>query len=188
MRKIKDRHTLGVVAGIIGTIPKILIDEISLRKNISKRSYRHTAAGVWVNSQKEAMSWKGSFLGTIMDTGLSVMGAIVKLNYLSKYGRDNIILKGALFGTSFGAIITAILSGLSYNKVKPKDAASNLSYVFANCIYGITTALALAKLGDDSLFDSKPLNDYLKPTKSTTDEALTGKPQNSPVPKEVYLH
>ena len=66
MRKIKDRRTLRIVAGILGALPKIIIDEI-LRLDISKRSYRQTAAGVWVNSRKEAESWKGSILGTIMD-------------------------------------------------------------------------------------------------------------------------
>lgn len=174
MRKIKDRHTLGVVAGLIGTIPKIIIDEVSMRKKISERPYRETAAGVWVNSRKEAKSWKGSLLGTIMDTGLSMVGAIMKLNYLSKYGRDHLITKGAVFGIGFGAIITALLSGFSNNKVRPNDAASNLSYVFANGVYGIVTTLVLAKLGDDSLFDSKPLNDYVKPTEQTTYEIAAG--------------
>lgn len=172
--KIKDRHMLGIVAGILGCIPKILIDEISLRLGISKRAYRQTAAGVWVNSRKEAKSWKGSVLGTIMDGGLSILGAILKLGFLSRLGRDHIILKGALYGTAFGAIITAMLSGFSHNKVKPKDAASNLSYVVANCVYGIVTTLALAKLGDDSLFDVKPVNNYAKPTKLTTEEKKYG--------------
>ena len=56
------------------------------------------------------------------------------------------------------------------NKVKPKDAASNLSYVFSNMVYGLLTTFAAAKLGHDSLFDAPPLNDYLKPTEKTSEQ------------------
>lgn len=80
MEKIKDRHILGIVSGLCGSLVKIAIDEISLRKRISKRSYRETAAGVWVNSRREAKSWKGHILGGMMDAGLSMLGGIIKVN------------------------------------------------------------------------------------------------------------
>lgn len=170
MSKIKDRINLSILAGGIGTLVMTIIDEISSRMGLSKRSYRTTAAGVWVSSRKEAESWAGQLLGTLMNLGLSMVGALGFIKLLTKNGRDNIIAKGLFFGTSFGAIINGLLSGLASNKVKPKDAVSNLSYVFSNAAFGITTALIASKLGDDSLFDAEPQNDWVKPTEKTTEE------------------
>ncbi len=137
---------------------------------LSKRLYSETAAGVWVGSKHQAKSFNGHVLGTIMTLALAMMGGAVKVNILSKYGRDKIIPKGMMFGISFGAIITGLTSGFAMNKVKPKDANSNLSYVVASGIYGIVTAFLISKLGDDSLFDAKPQNDYIKPTIPTSEE------------------
>lgn len=170
MRKIRDRHVLGIVAGMTGFAVKTAIDEISTRSGYSERAFRHTAAGVWVNSRRQANSWKGGLLGATMDAGLCMVGGILKVNLLSKNGRDHILTKGAFYGMSFGAFVTAMLSGFSTNKVKPKDATSNLSYVFATAIYGIVTTVVVAKIGDDSLFDSQPVNDYVKPTETTTEQ------------------
>lgn len=174
MIKIKDRHVLGIVAGLCGFAVKTLIDEISTRYGFSERAYRHTAAGVWVNSRRQANNWKGGLLGAVMDAGLSMLGGVFKVMLLCKNGRDHLLLKGAFYGSTFGAIITAMLSGFSANKVKPKDAGSNLSYVFATTIYGIVCTFVAAKLGHDSLFDSQPINDYVKPSEKTTEQVKLG--------------
>jgi hypothetical protein len=170
MEKIKDRITLSILAGGIGTIFQLATDLISSRLGISQRSYRTTAAGVWVASRKQAESWQGQLLGTIMNLGLSMVGAFALIHLLTKNGRDKILTKGLFFGATFGAIINAMLSGLINNKVKPKDAASNLSYLASNAVFGVVTALVASKLGHDSLFDAQPLNDEIKPTEKTTEE------------------
>ena len=54
MFKIKDRVTLGIISGSAGNLVKTIIDELSLKKKISQRSFRSTAAGVWVNKKSEA--------------------------------------------------------------------------------------------------------------------------------------
>lgn len=176
MKKIKDRVTLCILAGGVGTLILMAVDQISSGLGISQRSYRTTAAGVWVSSRRQAESWQGQLLGTIMHTGLSMAGAFGLISLLTKYGRDKIILKGIFFGTSFGAVINAMLSGLANNKIKPKDAASNLSYVLSNAVFGVTTALVAAKAGHDSLFDAQPLNDQVKPTEETTEELNLHRP------------
>jgi len=148
----------------------LIVDRISYSIGLSKRLYAETASGVWVGSRRQAKSFSGHILGTIMTLALGMMGGAVKVGILSKSGRDKIIPKGLIFGISFGAIITGLTSGFAMNKVKPKDANSNLSYVAASGIYGIVTALLISKLGDDSLFDAKPQNDYIKPTIPTGEE------------------
>lgn len=174
MKKIKDRVLLGVFAGLLGNTAKTAIDEVSLRKKISQRSFRETAAGVWVSKRKEATSIQGQLLGGLFDFGMSSMGGIGITYLLSKTGRDHFVTKGIVSGVAIGSTITALLSALPNNKIKPKDAASNLSYMFAHAVYGVVTAGVVAKVGDHSLFDNEPLNDYL-PTDELTTEQKSGR-------------
>lgn len=167
---IKDRILLGVIAGFTGNLFKTIFDEISLRLKISQRSFRATAAGVWVSKKSEASNIKGQILGSIFDFGLASLGGIGIVYLLSRSGRDHLLVKGTLSGITIGSFITATLSAFPQNKVKPKDAASNLSYVAGHTVYGLIATAVAAKLGTPTLFDSKPLNDYLPPTDLTTEQ------------------
>lgn len=169
MVKIKDRNTLAIVTGFIGLAGTMLIDGFSRRANISKRSYREAAAGMFV-SKSEARNLGGQILGVVMTSAVSILGAKYIVSDMSKNGRDKILPKGILAGISIGAIATVVPNIAPKNSVKPKDAASNLSYVLANIVYGLLTTFAVAKLGHDSLFDTPPQNDYLKPTEQTTEQ------------------
>lgn len=170
MDKIKDRQYLGGIAGLAGGLCMVAIDRISYSLGVSKRLYSETASGVWVGSKRQAKSMGGQIFGTLMTLVLSMLGGVIKVSLLSRSGRDKLIQKGLMFGVSFGAIITGLNSGFAMNKLRPKDASSNLSYVFASGIYGIVTAVLIAKLGDDSLFDANPTNDNIEPTIPTKEE------------------
>lgn len=169
MEKIKDRNTLAIISGIIGQAGIILVDTVSRSAGLSKRSYREAAAGMFV-SKGQAQSVNGQALGVIMTAAVSILGAKYIINDMSKNGRDNLIPKGILAGIGIGAIATAIPNVVPKNSVKPKDAASNLSYVFSNMVYGLLTTFAAAKLGHDSLYDVPPQNDYLTPTEKTSEQ------------------
>ena len=170
MRKINDRIYLGMISGTVGFVAMTIIDIISSRMKISQRSYRTTAAGVWVSTRRQAEKWPGQLLGVMMHIGLSMVGGVSVVKLLTTFGRDKLVPKGLFFGATFGSIITSVLSGLSNNKVKPKDAWSNLSYMVSNFAFGLATIFTAAKLGDDLLFDTSPQNDYSKPTKQTTEQ------------------
>lgn len=169
MEKIKDRDTLSIVSGLIGLVGMTLIDGISRKAGLSKRSYREAAAGMFV-SKNEASSFTGQALGLIMSSAVSVLGANFIIKRMSQNGRDKLMSKGIVSGITIGAIATALPNVVPKNRVKPKDAASNLSYVFSNIAYGLLTIFAAAKLGHDSLFDVPPQNDYLKPTEKTSEQ------------------
>ncbi|MFZ5754644.1 MAG: hypothetical protein ACOY3J_10405 [Bacillota bacterium] len=170
MFKIKDRIVLGVVAGLAGNAIKMAIDEVSIKKKISQRSFRKTAAGVWVSKQSEATNIKGQILGGLLDFGMGILGGIASVYLLSKTGRDHIVTKGITSGITMGSFITFILGALPTNQVRPTDAASNLSYMASHAVYGLVTTAVAAKLGHPSLFDTKPQNDYLKPSEPTTEQ------------------
>jgi len=169
MQKIKDRVTLSIVAGLIGLVGLTLTDEISQRAKISKRSFRQAAAGVFV-SKKEAKKTTGQVLGIIMNSAVSIIGADYIIKRMSQNGRDKLFFKGITTGIIFGAIVTVIPNLAHWNKMKPKDAASNLSYVFSNMVFGLLATFTAAILGHDSLFDTPPQNNYLKPTELTSEQ------------------
>lgn len=174
MKKIKDRDTLSIVSGIIGLAGMMLTDGVSQKAKISKRSYRQAAAGVFV-SKSEAKNVWGQILGVIMNSAVSILGANYIIKRMSQNGRDKLISKGITSGIVFGAIATAIPNLAPWNKMKPKDAASNLSYVFSNIVFGLLATFSAAKLGHDSLFDPPPQNDYLKPTEKTSEQIKESK-------------
>ena len=174
MQKIKDRDTLSIVSGMIGLAGLMLTDEVSQKAKLSKRSFRQAAAGVFV-SKKEARNARGQLLGVIMNSAVSVLGANYIIKRMSQDGRDKLISKGISSGIIFGAIATVIPNLAPWNKMKPKDATSNLSYVFSNIVFGLLTTFSAAKLGHDSLFDTPPQNDYLKPTEQTSEQLKESK-------------
>jgi hypothetical protein len=63
-----------------------------------------------------------------------------------------------------------MMSASPTNKVKPKDAASNLSYMLSHAVYGVITAAIASKMGTSNLYDAGPRNDYLQPTLKTSME------------------
>lgn len=171
MNKIRDRVVLSVLAGVLGNAAKTLIDEVSLRAQISQRSFRETAAGVWVSKKSEASNPKGQVLGELLDIGMATVGAFGLMTLLSRTGRDHYPFKGALLGLIHGSAVSGIVSGLPQNKVRPKDAASNLSYMLSHAIYGLVAGVVMARLGHPSLFDVRPV-DYLAPTERTSEEQM----------------
>ncbi|MFZ5942846.1 MAG: hypothetical protein ACOYVD_01965 [Bacillota bacterium] len=167
---IKDRFFLGIISGLAGNLAKNIIDEISVKKKISQRSFRSTAAGVFVSNKSETQNIKGQILGGLFDFGMGSMGGVFIVEFLSRRGRDHLIIKGIATGISMGSLITFILNALPSNKVKPKDAASNLSYMLSHAVYGLVTIFTASILGHKSIFDTKPTNDYIPPTFETTEE------------------
>jgi hypothetical protein len=168
--KIKDRVVLGVVAGLIGNSIKMTVDEIFVKKKISQRSFRETAAGVWVSKRSEAVRTQGQILGGLLDFGMGIMGGIATTYWLPVTGRDHITIKGITSGIAMGSLITFVLGTLPQNIVRPKDAASNLSYMLSHSVYGLVTTAVAAKLGHPSLYDAQPQNDYLEPSEPTTEQ------------------
>ena len=173
MLKIKDRVLLGTIAGLVGNVVKTAFDEVLYKKKISQRLFRETAAGVWVSKKSEATNLNGQVLGGLLDFGMATLGGIGTVYLLSKTGRDHLITKGLISGVGMGSFINFILGTLPQNQVRPKDAASNLSYMLSHAAYGLITTAVAAKLGHPSLYDSQPLNNQLDPTEHITEQTET---------------
>ncbi|MGC7872450.1 hypothetical protein ACPUYX_13095 [Desulfosporosinus sp. SYSU MS00001] len=153
--RTKDRMLLGILAGSISFIIQSVFDYTSTKKGFSKRSYWTTAAGVWVNSRRQAKKWDGQLLGAWMTFGLNVMNGIFMVWAFTKVSLNKWPLKGAVLGSAFGATVNALLSGFENNKVAPKDGTSNLSYALTNILTGLVSASVIVNVGDKSIFNEK---------------------------------
>lgn len=171
MIKIRDRVLLAVVAGLAGDLAKTAVDEASLRLHISQRPYRIAATGPWLNNRKEASSLAGNIFGAMQDLGTSMLGSLGIINLLSRYGREHLVLKGLLSGISIGVLINFLIGAFPKNDIiiSPKDAASNLSYIVSHGVYGVVAAATASLLGDPSLYDVAPRNNYLPSTQQNLD-------------------
>jgi uncharacterized membrane protein len=161
MKKIQDSHVLGIVSGLIGGLGLIIFDKISYEFGISKRSYAQAASGMWVATRRQARSKGGNIFGVAMSLGLSAVGGVIMTDLISQKGTDKLITKGAFYGATYGAIVTALLSGFPKNKVKPKDATSNLSYVTSHVFYGIITTQLISRLGSSKIFNKPSSGDSI---------------------------
>jgi len=170
MKKINNRVYLSLISGVAGWLAFILTDIIFVKKGISKRSYQTIAAGIIVSSRRKAERWPGQFLGVLIEVGLCMVGGIAMVKMLTTYGRDKLVLKGLFVGLTFGKAVTTILNKISNKKVIPNDTMSNILYIISHAAFALASVFTATKLGDDSLFDTPPQNDYSKPTEKTTEQ------------------
>lgn len=107
MQEIKDRYLLSVVTGLLALIVVTAFDTTTKKLGFSKRSYRETAAGMFVSSRLGARSKNGKILGLIMNGVASILGAGLITSLLMKTGRDFYALKGIVSGITHGAFLMA---------------------------------------------------------------------------------
>lgn len=153
--KTKDRMLLSIFAGGLAFIVQSMIDYVSCKQGISKRSYWSTAAGVWVKSKRQAGKWNGQLFGAWMTFGLNAVNGIFMVWSLTKVGLKKWPIKGVLLGSITGGLTNALLSGFENNKVAPKDSNSALSYALTNAITGFVAAWVIVVFGDQSLFNER---------------------------------
>lgn len=153
--KTKDRMLLGIIAGGLVFIVQSLFDYVSVKNGISKRSYWTTAAGVWVNSRRQAGKWNGQLLGAWMSMGLNLLNGIFMVWMFTKVGLNKWAVKGVVSASAFGASVNALLSGFDHNKIAPKDSNSNLSYALTHIITGLVASWSIVTFGDKSLFNER---------------------------------
>ncbi|SHH15634.1 hypothetical protein [Desulfosporosinus lacus] len=153
--KTKDRMLLGILAGGLVFIVQSIFDYASVKNGISKRSYWTTAAGVWVNSRRQAGKWNGQLLGAWMTMGLNLLNGIFMVWMFTKVGLNKWAVKGVVSASAFGATINALLSGFDHNKVAPKDSNSNLSYALTHIVTGLVASWSIVAFGDKSLFNER---------------------------------
>lgn len=151
MLKIKDRVTLGIVAGILGNLVKQGLSFLFKELGLIKITAPDKAGGMFV-SKRKVKKPMGSVLGIIADFCIACKLSILLVYILSGTGKDNHILKGLSLGSSAWAIMYGFLSrigGTGFNIIRPRDS---LSGFVTHTVFGVAVAQLIVTLGDDSLF------------------------------------
>lgn len=149
MKKIKDRVLLGVIAGMLGSVPGRVLNKIEFEVGITDSRYEEMAAKLFV-SNKDAHSQRGKAVGKIANGLLTNAVGISTAYTLSATGRDYALLKGIGI-TSLAWLGIYGLSTQAQVRKSKKPLAALLSYM-DHIIFGATTALVVKNLGDESLF------------------------------------
>lgn len=174
MKKIKDRFILGSACALATALPIQLYDAYLHRKGITDVPYGMSASRIFLT--KKAAKTPGGKAVSILVNSINAGLACTALTYtLSLTGKDKALLKGAGFGSLMWVMGAGLLSkiGLGIESKKPNTPLMSFaehSVYFAICAYLIT------KLGDDSLFPDKQVNEQEKiPLVYAGEDQTTGK-------------
>ena len=165
MIKIKDTVILCTVAGLIGSVFMDLSNFIRFKRKTTEVLYGHLA-GSMIMAPIRLNRRKNFILGQIYHLLMGVAFAFPLLFLFKKTGTDYHRIKGAGFGLlTWGVLYNA---GKKFGVFsKPRLTRTHYSAIQNNLIYGITTAEALVRLGDSSLFQKKTVLVEQRNTTST---------------------
>lgn len=154
MGKIKDKIILGLLIGFIGGIPKLIINEILVRKGIEKKRFAEIVAGMFV-THEEAISRKGILFGLFGDFVTSSFLGVPLVYLLSLTGKKHNVIKGGMMGLIGLGAFRAIIGKLGYKNTSPTDVVSNASLSMTSTLWGITAGIMAMKLGHKSVFEQE---------------------------------
>lgn len=154
MRKIKDRIFLGLVAGLIGNIPKAVSNELLFRKGIEKKRFGEIIAGIFLPA-KQTKTKSGKIFGLGADFIVSAFMGVPLVYLLTFSGKDKFPIKGIFAGmVGFGAL-RGLLANVGPGKTYPKDVTTNAMMSWGSLLWGVTASFIAVILGDKSLFKPK---------------------------------
>jgi len=148
--KIKDRIFLGIVTGVIGSLPGRLLNAYEYRVGLTEVKYGQMGANLFVN-EKQINTRGGRIIGAITNGILTGLMGITSVYVLSLTGRDKAIIKGAGVGSLFWLGLFGLTSKAGFVHKSQKPLTSLLGLV-DHIIFGSLCGLTASRLGDDSLF------------------------------------
>lgn len=147
---LRDRLTLGVLAGLVGNAAKNAVDVVLRAGRQDQMGFSDLAARIFVPKQ-EAVTDAGRFLGRLADYGLAAAYGVPTVYLLSRTGTDSLLLKGSLMGVVTWGVGLGLARNLGLGKTGPLDAGANLRMLLAHVVGGMVTAQVAACLADEEV-------------------------------------
>lgn len=145
--KISDRIALGTVAGILGTIPQLILNYISVQMGFAKTYAFQLSGGIYLFKRFTAET-AGFIFGGIVWLIVAAGLGIITTYIIVFTGKDYWWLKGILVSNFIMYVaIYGIIFTLGGAKVVPFDIPTNASILIENVVFGITTAYLVIRLG-----------------------------------------
>ncbi|KJS82957.1 MAG: hypothetical protein JM58_13555 [Peptococcaceae bacterium BICA1-8] len=151
MKKIKDRITLGIVAGVLANVVKQGLSYVFKKLKLINITAPDKAAAMFISKRKTKKP-AGSIVGIVADFCIACKLGILLVYVLSATGKDNHLLKGWSIGSLAWTLMYGFLSrmgGTGFSQMKPRDS---LSGYFTHAIFGLAVAELIVRLGDEKLF------------------------------------
>lgn len=153
--KIKDRFLLGVVTGLIASIPGRVLNEIEYRMGLTEHTYEKAAGSIFVQ-HNEINTPAGKAIGIIANQALVATAGVATTYVLSATGRDNAVTKGIGIKMLYWMLLEGLPSNLGI-AISHKKPQTPLLSILDHIIFGASCGYLASKLGDDSLFpDATP--------------------------------
>lgn len=142
---IHDRIALGAFAGILGSIPQLIIDFLLVQLNYSQVYAFQIVASIYLKPHL-TLKPMGLILGGIVwEFGSAMLGVLIVYLFVLT-GNDYWWLKG--LGISNGFMFT-IFYGFIYTlggaKIIPFDITTNFTQLIGHTVFGISTSYLIIK-------------------------------------------
>lgn len=150
--KIKDKITLGTVAGMIATIPQLFLHEIFVFTGYIKYHSLQLTGSVFL-LKKLSDDPLGLFIGFVVWETIAAILGVATVYILILTGKDNWWLKGLIFTIALAFIsVYGFAYTLGGAKIVPFDIKTNFVVLLGSILFGLLMPYLIIKLGD---IDSK---------------------------------
>ncbi len=144
--KIRDSIALGTVAGLLGNIPPLIFNLLSIQLGFSKTYFFQISGGIYL-FRRFTMEPGGILLGSLVWLFTGAFLGIVIVYLLRLTGRDYWWLKGIIISNFLMFVVMyGVIYSLGGSRVVPWDIPTNLSVLAENILFGITTAYLVIRL------------------------------------------
>lgn len=172
---LRDRITLGMVAGTTGNMVKNALDVLLPLGKPTEVRFSDIAAGIYI-PKGEAATRTGRLLGRLVDYGLATIYGIPTVYLLSYTGRDKHLLKGAMVGVLTWSIGLGLARTLGVSNIYPLTAKDNLRMLLVHMVGGMATTQTALMLGDPELFGDHEIEQTRRGVRRTVVRAKTKPP------------
>lgn len=177
MKKIKDRIILGMVSGILSSMPPQVVDALAYKSGLADLSYAQLAAKLFIPKNKTATP-QGKFLSFLINSINGGLVGVFTTYLLSLTGRDKAVIKGIGAGTMLWVLVNGLLSHVGLKITSKKPLTPILSF-FNHVLSGTLNGILILKLGDDSLFPNSSIRKEKMPVFYTGSTEQTS--ENNPM-------
>ncbi len=151
LHKIKDRVILGMVAGFLGDVPKLLASEALYLSGVQKGKFAETISGMFLTPgtarKKNALRF-----GTVADAVLSSALGVLLVYLLSSTGKDYALIKGGGTGLVAFEALRGLLANIGPGRTSPRDVTTNFLMSSTSLLWGVVAAAVATSVGDETIF------------------------------------
>jgi len=150
-KNMRDSIPIGFISGLVGTIAMDLSNVMFKKTGISRYTYAQFAGSVLMTPFRLIFK-ENQILGQILHLITGSIIGIPLFAVLKKTGKDNYLLKGAIYGTFTWEVLYSF--GLRFNvfRTKAHSTSTHMTTLIDNLVYGFVSSSTMIFLTDQAVF------------------------------------